>query len=96
MIAPGCLYVAVLSSIDGEQFMEDQGYYFDVQDQQEYFAYSKYSMGSSLFPIHFNTINSCCMCHLDRDSLEITYTLSPKGYALGSFASAQLNHDLVT
>ena len=54
MIAPGCLYVAVLSSIDGEQFVGDQGYYFDEQDQQEYFAQGKYSMGSSLFPIHFN------------------------------------------
>ena len=75
MIAPGCLYVAVLSSIDGEQFMGDQGYYFDVQDQKEYFAQGRYSMGSSLFAIHFNIINSCCMCHLDRDSLELNLYL---------------------
>ena len=47
----------LLLSIDGEQFVGDQGYYFDVQDQQEYFAQDKYSMGSSLFPIHFNIIN---------------------------------------
>ena len=52
MIAPRCLYVAVLSSIDGEQFVGDQGYNFDEQDQLEYFAQGKYSMGSSLFPIH--------------------------------------------
>ena len=96
MIAPGCLYVAVLSSIDGEQFVGDQGYNFDEQDQQEYFAQDKYSMVSSLFAIHFNSLNSCCMCHLDRDSLEMNLYLSPMGYALGSFASAQLNHDLVT
>ena len=38
-----------LSSIDGEQFMGDQEYYFDEQDQQEPFAQGKYSMGSSLF-----------------------------------------------
>ena len=86
----------MLSSIDGEQFVGDQGYYFDVQDQQEYFAQGKYSMESSLFPIHFSSLNSCCMCHLDRDSLQLNYILSPTGYALGSFASAQLNHDLVT
>ena len=33
MIAPGCLYVAVLSSIDGEQFVGDQGYNFDEQSR---------------------------------------------------------------
>ena len=71
MIAPGCLCVAVLSSIDGKQFVGDQGYYFDMQDQQEYFAQGKYSMASSLFPINFNTFNSYCMCHLDRDSQDL-------------------------
>ena len=55
MISPGCLYVVVLLSIDGEQFVKDQGYNFDEQDQQEYFSQGKYSMESSLFPIHFNT-----------------------------------------
>ena len=50
-----------LSSIDGEQFVGDQEYYFDEREQQEYFVQGKYSMGSSLF--------SCCMCRLDRDSL---------------------------
>ena len=38
-----------LSGMDGEQFVEDQGYYFDEQEQQEYFVQGKYSMGSSLF-----------------------------------------------
>ena len=33
-----------LSSIDGEQFSEDQGYDFDEQDQQVYIAQGKYSM----------------------------------------------------
>ena len=41
-----------LSSIDGEQFVGDQEYYFDEQQQQEYFVQGKYSMGLSLFPIH--------------------------------------------
>ena len=78
--------------------MGDQAYYyFDEQYQQEYFVQGKYNMGLSLFPINFNTFNSCCMCHLDRDSLEIELIpCFPMGYALGSFASAQINHDLVT
>ena len=64
-----------LSSIDGEQFVGDQGYDFDEHDQQKYFAQDKYSMGLSLFPIHFNSLNSCCMCHLDRGSLELNFYL---------------------
>ena len=71
-----------LSSIDGEQFVGDQGYDFDEQDQQEYFAQGKYSMGSSLFPIHFNSLNSCCMCRLDRDSLELNYCLVTYGLCI--------------
>ena len=62
--------------------MGDQEYYFDVPDQQEYFAQDKYSMGSSLFPIHFNTLNSCCMCHLDRDSLELNLYLVSYGICI--------------
>ena len=38
-----------LSSIDGEQFMGDEEYYFDEQDQQEHFVQGKYSIGLSLF-----------------------------------------------
>ena len=53
-----------LSSIDGEQFVGDQGYNFDEQDQREYFAQGKYSMGSSLFPINLNTLNSCACVSL--------------------------------
>ena len=68
-----------LSSIDGEQFSEGQGYDFDEQDQQEYVAQGKYNMGSSLFPIHFNSLNSCCICRLDRDSLELNYYLVTYG-----------------
>ena len=67
-----------LSSIDGEQFMGDQEYYFDKQEQQEYFVQGKYSMGSFLFPIYLNTLNSCCMCRLDRDSLELNLYLVTK------------------
>jgi hypothetical protein len=49
MIVFGCLYVDVLSSIDGEQFVGDQEQHFEEQDQQElYFDQSKGNMGSSL------------------------------------------------
>ena len=82
MIAPGCLYVVVLSNTDGEQFVGDQEYYFDEQDRQEHFVQGKYSMGSSLFPIHFNTLNSCCMCHLDWDSLELNLYLASYGICI--------------
>ena len=72
-----------LLSIDGEQLVGDQEYYFDEQDQKEYFAQGKYSIGASLFPIHFNTLNSCCMCHLDRDSLELNLYLVTYGICIG-------------
>ena len=68
-----------LSSIDGEQFSGGQGCDFDEQNQQEYFAQGKYSMGSSLFPIHFNSLNSCCLCHLVRNFLELDYCLVTYG-----------------
>jgi hypothetical protein len=56
MTASGCLYVHVLSSIDGEQFMGDQEQYFEEQDQQElYFDQGKYNMGSPCCPIHLIT-----------------------------------------
>ena len=47
-----------LSNIDGEQFVGDQEYYFDEQDQQEPFDQGKYIMGLSLFPINLNILNS--------------------------------------
>ena len=72
-----------LSSIDDVQFMGDQEYYFDEQDQQEHFAQGKYSMESSLFPINFNTFNSYCICHLHRDSLELNLYLVSYGICIG-------------
>jgi hypothetical protein len=49
MIASGCLYVDVLSSIDSEQFYGDREQYFDENNQQEqYVDQNKYNMGSSL------------------------------------------------
>ena len=63
--------------------MGDQEYYFDGQDQQEHFVQDKYSMGLSLFPIDFNTLNLCCMCHLDRDSLELNLYLVTYGICIG-------------
>ena len=72
-----------LSSIDGEQFSEEQGYDFDEKDQQVYIAQGKYSMGSSLFPIHFNSLNSYCMCHLDTDAIELNFYLVTYGLCIG-------------
>ena len=71
-----------LSSIDGEQFEGDQGYDFDEQDQQEYVAQGKYRMGSSLFPINFNSLNPCCMCLLVRNFLELDYCLVTYGLCI--------------
>ena len=85
-----------LSCIDGEQFMGDQEYYFDEQGQQERFIKGKYSIGLSLFPINLiHLIHVACVTLIGIPK-NWTYTLSPMGYALDSFASAQLNHDLVT
>jgi hypothetical protein len=44
------------SSIDGEQFLNDQEYYFepDQQYHPESFDQGKYNMGLSLLPIHYN------------------------------------------
>ena len=60
--------------------MGDQEYYFD---ELKYFVQGKYSMGSSLFPVHFNTINSCCMCRLDKDFLELNLYLVSYGICIG-------------
>ena len=72
-----------LSSIDGEQFVGDQEYYFDDQKQQEHFVQGKYSIGLSLFPIHLNIFNSCYICHLDMDSLELNLYLVSYGLCIG-------------
>ena len=63
MLLDACMLLWLLS-IDGEQFMGDQEYYFDEQDQQKHFDQGKYSMGSSLFPINLNTLNSCACVSL--------------------------------
>jgi hypothetical protein len=45
------------SSLDGEQFLDDQEYYFesDQQSHPEYhFDQGKYNMGLTLLPIHYN------------------------------------------
>jgi hypothetical protein len=53
MIARGCLYVDVMIEYRGEQFVGDQEYYFDdQQDQQEFIDQEKYSMRSPCWPIH--------------------------------------------
>jgi len=42
------------SSIDGEQYVGDQGQSFDdLQEFQESFDQGKYNLGLSFLPIHF-------------------------------------------
>jgi len=40
------------SCSDGEENVGDQGFFDDQQDQQEFVNQGKYSMGSTLMPIH--------------------------------------------
>jgi hypothetical protein len=44
------------SSIEGEQFLDDQEYYFEPDQKYhlESFDQGKYNMGLSLLPIHYN------------------------------------------
>jgi hypothetical protein len=48
MIVSKWLLLPCWSSIDGEQFVSDQEYFYK-QNQQEQFDLGKYSMGLSLF-----------------------------------------------
>ena len=72
-----------LSSIDGEQFVGDQEYYFNEQDQQEHFDQVKYSMGSSFFLFTLMHLIHDCMCHLDKDFLELNLYLVSYGICIG-------------
>jgi hypothetical protein len=44
------------SGLDGEQFLDDKEYYFELDQQYhpESFDQGKYNMGLSLLPIHYN------------------------------------------
>jgi hypothetical protein len=51
------------SGLDGEQFLDDQEYYFepDQQYHPESFDQGKYNMGLSLLPIHWNYHTYACV-----------------------------------
>jgi hypothetical protein len=76
-------------------FVGDQEYYYE-SDQQDQLDQGKYSMRSSLLPIHFNSLNSLCMCLLVKDALVLILFLDSYSYSIGYFASAHINNDLVT
>jgi hypothetical protein len=48
------------SNIEGEQFLDDQEYYFEPDEQYhlESFDQGKYNLGLSLLPIHNNQIHT--------------------------------------
>ena len=61
MNVAGMLYVAVLVVFNGEENVGDQEFFDDQQDQQEFANQGKYSMGSTLMPIHLYKL-LICMC----------------------------------
>jgi hypothetical protein len=92
MIVSGWLLLLCWSSIDGEQFVGDQEYFYE-QDQLEQFDPGKYSMGLSLFSNIFNALKSLCMCLFDKDSLELISYLDSYGI-LQWVAIASAQHKL--
>jgi hypothetical protein len=61
MNAPKMCMLPCLSSLDGEEYVGNQEYFEDQQDQQECANQGKYSMGLPWCPIHY-IIYSLCMC----------------------------------
>jgi hypothetical protein len=55
MIASGWMLLMCWSSIDGEQFVGDQEFFYE-QDHQDQFDQGKYSMGMSLLSYSLSTI----------------------------------------
>ena len=47
-----CCMLPCWSRSDGEENVGDQEFFDDQQDQQEFVNQGKYSMGSTLMPIH--------------------------------------------
>jgi hypothetical protein len=68
-----------ISRLDDDQFIGDQEYYYE-SDQQDQLDQDKYSMGLFLLPIHFNSLNWCCMCLLVKDALVLILFLESYGY----------------
>jgi hypothetical protein len=71
-----------ISRLDGDQFIGDQEYYYE-SNQQDQLDLDKYSMGLFLLPIHFNSLNSCCMCLLVKDALVLILFLESYDYGNG-------------
>ena len=77
--------------------MGDQKYYFDEQDQQERFDQGSIAWDYPCFLLTLVHLIHICMCHLDKDFLELYLYLDSYGILHWvANASAQRNHDLVT
>ena len=72
------------SCLDGEENVGDQEFFNDQPDQQEFANQGKYSMGSTLIPIHHLLITHLHVSNFDtrKDNLVIDYPVpcSPMGY----------------
>jgi hypothetical protein len=77
-----CMLPCWLSS-DGEEYVGNQKYFEDQQDQQECANQGKYSMGLLWCPIHFNHLLILHVSNFDnpKDILAIWWhvTLTPTG-----------------
>ena len=72
------------SSSDGEENVGDQEFFDDQQEQPEFVEQGKYSMGSTLMPIHHLLMTHLHVSNFDtrKDILEFDYPVpcSPMGY----------------
>ena len=88
------------SRSDGEENVGDQEFFDDQQDKQEFANQGKYSMGSTLMPIHHLLITHSHVSNFDtrKDILVIDYSVpfSPLGYMdMGSLLALKVNvHDI--
>jgi hypothetical protein len=76
------------SSIDGEQFVGDQEFFYE-QDHQDQFEQGKYSMRLSLLSYSYQANNIIMHIFLVKDDLELILFLDTYYIAWISIASAQ-------
>ena len=87
------------SCSDGEEYVGNPEFFGDQQDQQKFIEQGKYSMRSTLIPIHHLLITHLHVSNFDnrKDILVIEYhvSLSPMGYMhMGSLLALNVTvHD---
>ena len=82
-----CCMLLCWSCLDGEENVGDQEYFDDQQDQQVFANQGKYSMGSTLMPIHHLLITHLHVSNFDtrKDILVIDYPISLFSYGLYAY-----------